>query len=64
VPSWAPWPDAIGPHRLFWGSDWTRLPCSYQDNLRLFTEELPFLSGADLRAVMGEALTRWLDWPA
>lgn len=56
--------EKFGPRRLFWGSDWTRLPCSYQDNLALFTEELAFLSGADLRAVMGEALLDWLKWPA
>lgn len=55
--------DAFGPRRLFWGSDWTRLPCSYQDNVALFTEALPFLSGADLRAIMGHALLDWLDWP-
>jgi predicted TIM-barrel fold metal-dependent hydrolase len=55
--------EAFGPHRMFWGSDWTRLPCSYQENLTLFTEELPFLYGADLHAVMGQALLDWLDWP-
>ena len=54
--------DAFGPHRLFWGSDWTRLPCTYQENVKLFTEAVPFLSGADLRAVMGEALLAWLKW--
>jgi hypothetical protein len=48
---------------MFWGSDWTRLPCAYQENVTLFTEELPFLSGADLHAVMGEAVLDWLGWP-
>jgi predicted TIM-barrel fold metal-dependent hydrolase len=55
--------EEFGPSRLFWGSDWTRLPCSYRENMALFTDELPFLSGADVRAVMGEALLDWLDWP-
>jgi L-fuconolactonase len=55
--------EAFGPHRLFWGSDWTRLPCPYRENLALFTEELTFLSGTDLRAVMGEAVLDWLAWP-
>jgi predicted TIM-barrel fold metal-dependent hydrolase len=54
--------EAFGPHRLFWGSDWTRLPCSYQENVELFTDAVPFLSGADLRAVMGEAVLAWLEW--
>lgn len=54
--------DAFGPRRVFWGSDWTRLPCGYDQNVRLFTEELSFLSGADLESVMGAAVTSWLGW--
>ena len=54
--------DAFGPQRVFWGSDWTRLPCSYEENIRLFTEELPFLSGTDLEWVMGAGVMRWLSW--
>jgi predicted TIM-barrel fold metal-dependent hydrolase len=54
--------NAFGPHRLFWGSDWTRLPCSYEENLALFTGELPFLSPADVSLVMGRALLNWLGW--
>jgi hypothetical protein len=54
--------EVFGPHRMFWGSDWTRLPCPYQENIKLFTDALPFLSGADLRAVMGEAVLAWLEW--
>jgi len=56
--------EEFGPRRVFWGSDWTRLPCSYEENLKLFTDELPFLSSADVPAVMGEALLSFLDWPA
>ena len=52
----------FGAERLFWGSDWTRLPCSYRENLTLFTEELPFLSGADLRGVLGGSLLAFLGW--
>lgn len=54
--------DAFGPQRVFWGSDWTRLPCAYRDNVTLFTTELDALSGDDLRSVMGEGLLRWLGW--
>ena len=35
--------DAFGPHRLFWGTDITRMPCSCRQCVTLFTEELPWL---------------------
>ena len=54
--------DAFGPHRVFWGSDLTRLPCDYRDAVTMFTEHLPWLSEQDRAAVMGEALCRWLNW--
>ncbi|MFC3456261.1 amidohydrolase family protein [Amycolatopsis speibonae] len=54
--------DAFGPARVFWGSDWTRLPCSYEENMRLFTDALDFLSDDDLRSVMGDGLLNWLGW--
>lgn len=54
--------DAFGPGRVFWGSDLTRLPCDYRDAVTMFTEHLPWLSGPDKAAVMGEALCRWLNW--
>jgi L-fuconolactonase len=54
--------DTFGPDRLFWGSDLSRLRGSYADLVRLFREELDFLSGADVDAVMGGSVLRWLDW--
>lgn len=54
--------DAFGPERLFWGSDLSRLRGSYPDLVRLFREDLPFLSPADVDAVMGGSVLRWLDW--
>ena len=54
--------DAFGPERLFWGTDITRMPCSYRQCVTLFTEELPWLKGRDLEDVMGEALCDWLGW--
>ncbi len=54
--------DSFGPHRMFWGSDWTRLPCSYQENIALFTEAAPLPSGPDLELIMGRALLAWLRW--
>ncbi|WP_230416579.1 amidohydrolase family protein [Micromonospora tarapacensis] len=55
--------DAFGPHRVFWGSDWTRLPCSYADNLRFFEAALVGLSSEEIALTLGSALLRWLDWP-
>ena len=56
--------DAFGPHRTFWGSDVTRVPYSYQQAIKLFTEELDFLSDADLEWIMGRGVSEWLRWPA
>jgi predicted TIM-barrel fold metal-dependent hydrolase len=56
--------DAFGPERFFWGSDVTRMPYPWRQVVTLFTEELPWLSGRDLALVMGEAVCRWLEWPA
>src|SRR4029077_3082309 len=39
--------DAFGPQRMFWGTDLSRLPCSYRQAVTLFTEELPWLGSAD-----------------
>jgi predicted TIM-barrel fold metal-dependent hydrolase len=55
--------DAFGPERVFWGTDWTRLPCSYRQAVTMFTEELAWLKGADLEGVMGRGLSSWLGWP-
>jgi predicted TIM-barrel fold metal-dependent hydrolase len=54
--------DAFGPERCFWGTDLTRMPCSYRQCVTMFTEEMPWLHGEDLRLVMGEGVMRWLDW--
>lgn len=54
--------SAYGARRVFWGSDLTRLPCTYAEYVRLFTEELPFLGGSDLQWVMGRGLMEWLRW--
>jgi predicted TIM-barrel fold metal-dependent hydrolase len=54
--------DAFGPQRMFWGTDITRMPCSWHQCATLFTEELPWLSEADKELVMGRAICDWLDW--
>lgn len=54
--------DAFGPERVFWGSDYSRLPCSYRDAIALFSEALEFLSEQDREWIMGRALLKWLGW--
>lgn len=55
--------DAFTPQRCFWGSDFTRLPCSYRQSVTLFTEEMDFLNSADKDWIMGRALATVLGWP-
>jgi predicted TIM-barrel fold metal-dependent hydrolase len=52
--------DAFGPNRMFWGTDITKMPCSWRQCVTMFTEELPWLSEQDKRLIMGDALcARW-----
>ncbi len=55
--------DAFGPRRMFWGTDLTRLPCTYRQAITMFTEELPWLGAADREWVMGRGVCEWLGWP-
>jgi len=54
--------DAFGPKRMFWGTDITRMPCSYRQCVTFFTEEMPWLKGPDLEDVMGRGLCAWIGW--
>jgi L-fuconolactonase len=53
--------DAFGAERVFWGSDLTRLPCSYREAVRLFTEAAP-LTGAERALITGVSASAWLNW--
>lgn len=54
--------DGFGPHRMFWGTDITKMPCSWRQCVTMFTEELPWLSGEDASLVMGKAVCAWWGW--
>lgn len=56
--------DAFGPKRMFWGTDITRMPCTWKQCVTMFTEELPWLKGNDLDLVMGRALCDFVGWKA
>jgi len=54
--------ETFGPERCFWGTDITRMPCSYRQCVTMYTEEMPWLKGRDLERVMGGAVVDWLGW--
>jgi len=54
--------DAFGPQRCFWGTDLSHLPCPYGQVVTLFTEQMKFLSTADLEWIMGRGIAEWLNW--
>lgn len=54
--------DSFGPHRMFWGTDITKMPVSWRQCITMFTEELPWLTGKDKALVMGEAICAWWGW--
>jgi len=54
--------ETFGPQRSFWGTDITRMPCSWKQCVTMFTEEMPWLKGRDLELVMGRAVCDWLGW--
>lgn len=55
--------DAFGPQRCMWGSDFTRLPCTYRECVDHFRISLDFLSREDKEWVMGKTAARVLRWP-
>jgi predicted TIM-barrel fold metal-dependent hydrolase len=54
--------DAFGPARMFWGTDITRMPCSWRQCVTAFAEETPWLPAADKELIMGGAICDWLGW--
>ncbi len=55
--------DAFGPQRLFWGTDLSRSPIPYRQQVTMFTEEIPWLSAGDKEWIMGRGICEWLGWP-
>jgi predicted TIM-barrel fold metal-dependent hydrolase len=54
--------DAFGPQRIFWGSDFTKLPCTYRQAVTVFTEGIPWLTAEDKTWIMGRGLCEWMGW--
>ena len=54
--------EAFGARRMFWGTDLSRLPCTYREAIAMFTEHMPWLPQPDLEWIMGRGVRQWLDW--
>jgi predicted TIM-barrel fold metal-dependent hydrolase len=54
--------DAFGPKRVFWGSDLSRLPCTYRQSLTYMSEEIPWLTATDKEWILGRGVCEWLGW--
>ncbi len=54
--------DAFGPSRLFWGTDITKMPCSWQDCITMVTDAASWLPKADQPLIMGQAIRDWWGW--
>jgi len=54
--------DAFGPERMFWGTDISKMPCSWRQCVTMFTEELGWLNADDKRLIMGDAIAAWWGW--
>lgn len=55
--------NEFGAERVFWGTDLTRLPCSYDEAVGYLAEH-GGLQGRDLDLVMGRGIIDWLGWPS
>lgn len=53
--------DAFGPRRLFWGTDITKMPCSWAQCITHF-QEIDWIPQADKKLIMGDALCDWIGW--
>ena len=54
--------EAFGATRSFWGTDITRMTCSWNECKTMFTDHLPWLTDDALEDVMGRAFCRWVGW--
>jgi len=53
--------DAFGPHRLFWGTDITKMPCTWRQCVTHF-QEIDWIPEADKKLIMGDAICEWIGW--
>ncbi|MEZ5856205.1 MAG: amidohydrolase family protein [Hyphomicrobiaceae bacterium] len=56
--------DAFGPDRMFWGTDITRMPCSWGECVTAFRDHQTWIPSKDMDLIMGQAVCNWLGWRA
>ena len=54
--------EAFGPKRTFWGSDLSRSPVPYRQQIDMWLNDAPWLKAEDKEWVMGRGICEWLGW--
>lgn len=54
--------DAYGPKRMFWGTDITRMPCTWGECVTAFRDHQTWIPKQDMDLIMGQAIRDWLRW--
>ena len=54
--------EAFGGKRTFWGSDLSRSPVPYRQQIDMWVNDAPWLKEADKAWVMGRGVCEWLGW--
>jgi predicted TIM-barrel fold metal-dependent hydrolase len=62
VPHYRAIHSAFGPDRMFWGTDITRMPCTWNECVTAFSEHQAWCSADDMASIMGGGIKRWLRW--
>ena len=55
--------EAFGGRRTFWGSDLSRSPVPYRQQIDMWLKDAPWLKAEDKEWVMGRGICEWLGWP-
>ena len=54
--------EAFGGKRTFWGSDLSRSPVPYRQQIDMWLKDAPWLKAEDKEWVMGRGICEWLGW--
>jgi predicted TIM-barrel fold metal-dependent hydrolase len=54
--------ETFGPQRTFWGSDLSRSPVPYRQQIDMWLNDAPWLKAEDKEWVMGRGICEWLGW--
>lgn len=54
--------EAFGGRRTFWGSDLSRSPVPYRQQIDMWLNDAPWLKAEDREWVMGRGICEWLGW--